>query len=85
MYVIIKLDVLRSENTIISIKPTYECSLNTLNDHIKNVHDSNKSITYLENNKERVAVYQRGLVYGKTLLFCYQILHYDELLDCGEN
>ena len=83
MYVIIKLDVLRSENTIISIKPTYECSLNTLNDHIKNVHDSNKSITYLET--QRIAIYQRGIIYGKTLLFCYQILHYDELLDCGEN
>jgi len=83
MYVIIKLDVLRSENTIISIKPTYECSLNTLNDHIKNVHDSDKAITYLE--KERVAIYQRGIIYGKTLLFCYQIIHYDELLDCDEN
>lgn len=82
MFVIIKLDVVRSENNIISVKTNYESALNCLNEHIKNVY-SEKDIVYLE--KERICIYHRGLLYGKTLLFCYQIIPYEEIIEFTEN
>lgn len=83
MFVIIKLDVQRSENNIISVKMNFDNALSTLNNHVKNVHDSEKDIIYLE--KERISIYQRGVIYGKTLLFCYQIIPHDEINEITEN
>ena len=77
MFVIIKCDCQRSENTIISVKNTYESGLNTLNEHIKNVHNSDNHIVYLETGKTMKTS-------GKTLLFCYQIIPYEDTIDTIE-
>ena len=85
MFVIIKLDCQRSGNTIISVKNTYESGLNTLNEHIKNVHNSDNHIVYLETGKTmKTSVYSRGQIWGKTLLFCYQIIPYEDTIDTIE-
>lgn len=76
MFVIIKLDVQKSETSIVAIDQCYETALNCLNAYIKKIHSQYNMVIYLEDS--RITVYERCMLFGKSMRFSYQIIKYDK-------
>ena len=90
MYSIIKLNVQNFKTEIIRSNNSFENALFELNEYLSENHkteiiyreneneNENENRIYINNNNNckysRFTCYRRGLLYGKTLLFVYEIL-----------
>jgi len=81
MYITTKQDIINSTSDVLSVLDTFEKSLNHLNTHINNVHKEGEGdIIYLD-AVNRVSIYKRGLIYGRTLKYVYQIISYKSMIE----
>ena len=74
MFITIKYDIVNMTCNIVSVKTKFDTSLSNLNKYINiNYIDA---VVYVDNENE-FSIYQRGLIFGKSLLYKFYIIKYD--------
>lgn len=82
MFITVKLDVNKLTTEIINVNGSFEQSLDYLNTHINKYKDN--TTIYLEDSN-RITIYERGLLYGRSIRYVYEILGHTDHMEVIED
>jgi hypothetical protein len=74
MFVIIQNNVELNESKIIDVEYSFQCALDVLNKYIQDNHDTEGGQIIYREKQNRFTCYNRGYIYGRTLLYVYEII-----------
>ena len=82
MFITVKIDVKNLITDIINVNDSFEKSLDFLNTHINKYKDN--TTIYLESSN-RISIYEKGMFYGRTIKYVYEILEHINDTEIIEN